>query len=76
MHGRLHPRNRLSCSGSTRRTFLKIQVAAVMSKTEIALLLLLVAVLAFGLWFIFSDQVWIVSSWIETWLYPAIEAPE
>ncbi|EHM45885.1 MAG: Ecr family regulatory small membrane protein [Yokenella regensburgei] len=47
-----------------------------MSKTEIALLLLLVAVLAFGLWFIFSDQVWIVSSWIETWLYPAIEAPE
>ena len=46
-----------------------------MQKTEIALLILVFTVLAFGLWFVLSGKVLVVISWLETLLYPAIVTP-
>lgn len=45
-----------------------------MQKTEIALLVLALMVLTFGLWFVLSGNVLTVISWLETLLYPAIES--
>ncbi|WP_148097667.1 Ecr family regulatory small membrane protein [Trabulsiella odontotermitis] len=47
-----------------------------MSKMEIVLLLLVLVILIFGIWFIFSDTIWVAVSAIESRLYPAIVAPE
>jgi len=46
-----------------------------MQKTEIALLILVLLVLTFGLWFVLSGKVMVVISWLETLLYPAIVTP-
>jgi hypothetical protein len=46
-----------------------------MSKTEAALMILVLVVLAFGLWFVLSGNVLAVISWLETLLYPAIVTP-
>ena len=46
-----------------------------MHKTEVALLILIIAVLGFGLWFVLSGKVLVVISWLETLLYPAIVTP-
>ncbi|EOF4705140.1 Ecr family regulatory small membrane protein [Klebsiella sp. RHBSTW-00484] len=47
-----------------------------MSKTEIFLLAMLLIILAVAVWFIFSDEIWVLVSTIETWLYPSFVAPE
>jgi len=47
-----------------------------MSKTEILLILLVLVILCFSIWFILSDQVWILVSYLETLLYPDIVTPE
>ena len=46
-----------------------------MQKTEIALLILVLVVLTFGLWFVLSGKVLVVIGWLETLLYPAIVTP-
>lgn len=58
--------------------FLALFLAAidVMSKTEIFLLAMLLIILAVAVWFIFSDEIWVLVSTIETWLYPSFVAPE
>lgn len=47
-----------------------------MSKTEITLLMLIALVLIFAFWFISSNQLWVVVSFLETRLYPTIVAPQ
>ncbi|EMI5800981.1 TPA: Ecr family regulatory small membrane protein [Klebsiella aerogenes] len=47
-----------------------------MSKTEIFLLLVILLILGSALWFIFSDEIWVLVSYLETSLYPALIAPE
>ncbi|HEX4502730.1 MAG TPA: Ecr family regulatory small membrane protein [Scandinavium sp.] len=47
-----------------------------MSKTEITLIILVVLVLIIGFWFIFSNQIWIFVSYLETLLYPDIVTPQ
>ncbi|MEM0652026.1 Ecr family regulatory small membrane protein [Klebsiella huaxiensis] len=47
-----------------------------MSKTEIFLLAMLLIILSVAVWFIFSDEIWVLVSTIETWLYPSFVAPE
>ncbi|WP_297203051.1 Ecr family regulatory small membrane protein [uncultured Pluralibacter sp.] len=46
-----------------------------MSKTEIALIVLLVLIIGFGIWFIFSGAIWEFVSYCETLLYPEINSP-
>ena len=45
-----------------------------MQKTEIALLVLVLLVLTFGLWFVLSGNVLAVIGWLENLLYPAIDS--
>jgi hypothetical protein len=47
-----------------------------MSKAEIALIILVVLLLIVGIWFIFSDQLWVLVGYLETLLYPEIVTPE
>ncbi|MEN0616726.1 Ecr family regulatory small membrane protein [Klebsiella indica] len=47
-----------------------------MSKTEILLLAILLTILASALWFILSNEIWILVSYLESWLYPTFVAPE
>ncbi|MDM4207960.1 Ecr family regulatory small membrane protein [Klebsiella spallanzanii] len=47
-----------------------------MSKTEILLSAILLIILVAAIWFIFSDEIWVLVSAIETWLYPSLVAPE
>lgn len=47
-----------------------------MSKTEIALLCLVMLVLLFGIWFVFSDQLWTLVGYLETLIYPTVVTPE
>jgi hypothetical protein len=47
-----------------------------MSKTEIALTILVLVILGFGIWFILSDQIWLLVSYLETLLYPDIVTPQ
>gem|GEM_PF-608623 len=47
-----------------------------MSKTEIFLILLILVILIVGIWFIFSDQIWVLVSYLETLIYPDIVTPE
>lgn len=47
-----------------------------MSKTEIALIVLVAVILLLCVWFILSDHLWQVVSFIETLLYPDINAPQ
>lgn len=44
-------------------------------KTELMLLILVLSVLSAGLWFVLSGTIWVVISWLETLLYPAIVTP-
>jgi len=48
----------------------------VMSKTEILLILLILVILIVGIWFIFSDHIWVLVSYLETLIYPDIVTPE
>jgi hypothetical protein len=47
-----------------------------MSKIEIALTILVLVLLGLGIWFILSDQIWMLVSYLETLLYPDIVTPE
>ncbi|WP_146745745.1 Ecr family regulatory small membrane protein [Enterobacter sp. ECC-175] len=46
-----------------------------MGKTELILILIITCLIIFGLWFIFSGEIWIWVSYLENSLYPTIEAP-
>ncbi|MCG5044575.1 Ecr family regulatory small membrane protein [Enterobacteriaceae bacterium 155047] len=46
-----------------------------MGKTEAILILIILCVISFGLWFIFSDQIWLLVGYLENSLYPSISAP-
>ncbi|CAD5355750.1 MULTISPECIES: Ecr family regulatory small membrane protein [Enterobacter] len=45
-----------------------------MGKTEIILILTILSLIIFGLWFIFSGEIWYVVEYFENSLYPSIEA--
>ncbi|CAM4052230.1 Ecr family regulatory small membrane protein [Pluralibacter gergoviae] len=47
-----------------------------MSKTETALIVLVMLILAFGIWFIFSGAIWSFVSYFETLLYPELHTPK
>ncbi|HEY2454872.1 MAG TPA: Ecr family regulatory small membrane protein [Scandinavium sp.] len=47
-----------------------------MSKTEIALIILVILLLVIGFWFILSNQIWVFVSYLETLLYPDIVTPQ
>ncbi|WP_330983595.1 MULTISPECIES: Ecr family regulatory small membrane protein [Enterobacterales] len=47
-----------------------------MSKTEIALIIIVLLILAVCVWFIFSNLIWVMVSYLETLLYPEIVTPE
>lgn len=47
-----------------------------MSKTETVLIVLVVLILSFGIWFIFSGEIWSFVSYFENLLYPEIHIPE
>ncbi|SNY73884.1 hypothetical protein SAMN02744775_03061 [Enterobacter sp. CC120223-11] len=64
---RYHPVNSLTLQRRQRLT---------MSKTEILLILLVLVILCFSIWFILSDQIWALVSYLETLLYPDIVTPE
>ncbi|HDU3682489.1 TPA: Ecr family regulatory small membrane protein [Klebsiella aerogenes] len=47
-----------------------------MSKTEFFLLLIILLILGSSLWFIFSDEIWVLVSYLETSLYPTLITPK
>lgn len=47
-----------------------------MGKTEVVMIILILLILGCGIWFVFSDQLWIMVSYLETLLYPWIVTPE
>ncbi|HEY4468781.1 MAG TPA: Ecr family regulatory small membrane protein [Klebsiella sp.] len=47
-----------------------------MSKKELCLLAILLIILAAALWFIFSGQIGLLVSYLETWPYPSFVVPE
>ncbi len=53
-----------------------LTVSPAMSKTEIVLIVLVIVMLGIGIWFIFSNQIWVLVSYLETLLYPDIVTPE
>ncbi|MGG5837591.1 MULTISPECIES: Ecr family regulatory small membrane protein [Enterobacteriaceae] len=46
-----------------------------MGKTETILILIILCVIIFGLWFIFSGEIWVLVNYLENSLYPSISAP-
>ncbi|HDR2159420.1 TPA: Ecr family regulatory small membrane protein [Enterobacter cancerogenus] len=46
-----------------------------MGKTELILILIIICLIIFGLWFIFSGEIWYFVAYLENTLYPTIEAP-
>ncbi|MBL5882606.1 MULTISPECIES: Ecr family regulatory small membrane protein [Lelliottia] len=47
-----------------------------MGKTEVILILIILCVIISGLWFIFSGEMWHLVGFLESSLYPSINAPE
>ncbi|ADO48209.1 Ecr family regulatory small membrane protein [[Enterobacter] lignolyticus] len=47
-----------------------------MGKTEVIMIILILLILGCGIWFVFSDQLWTMVSYLETLLYPGIVTPE
>lgn len=47
-----------------------------MSKTEIFLIVLVLIILSICFWFILSDQIWEMVSYLETLIYPDIVTPQ
>ena len=47
-----------------------------MGKTEIILTLIILLLIIFGLWFIFSGEVWYLVEFLENSLYPTFDAPQ
>ncbi|XFU48665.1 Ecr family regulatory small membrane protein [Klebsiella pneumoniae] len=47
-----------------------------MSKTEIFLLIILAVILLGSIWFIFSDEIWLLLCYLESKIYPTFSVPE
>lgn len=47
-----------------------------MSKTEIFLLIILAVILLSCVWFIFSDEIWLLLCYLESKIYPTFSVPE
>jgi hypothetical protein len=45
-------------------------VVSMMSKTEIFLLIILAVILLGSIWFIFSDEIWLLLCYLESQIYP------
>ncbi|MRS89071.1 Ecr family regulatory small membrane protein [Enterobacteriaceae bacterium RIT714] len=46
-----------------------------MGKTELILILIILCIIISGLWFIFSGELWQLVAYLESSLYPTINAP-
>ncbi|HDR2751664.1 MULTISPECIES: Ecr family regulatory small membrane protein [Enterobacter] len=46
-----------------------------MGKTELILILIILSLIIFGYWFIFSGEIWQLVEYLENSVYPSIEAP-
>ena len=46
-----------------------------MGKTEIILTLIILLLIIFGFWFIFSGEIWYLVEFLENSLYPTFDAP-
>ena len=47
-----------------------------MSKTEIFLLIILEVILLGCVWFVFSDEIWLLLCYLESKIYPTFSVPE
>jgi hypothetical protein len=62
---------------SSKHAFMsRLRYSVAMSKTEIALIILVILLLVIGFWFILSNQIWVFVSYLETLLYPDIVTPQ
>ncbi|SAG73354.1 Ecr family regulatory small membrane protein [Enterobacter asburiae] len=50
-------------------------VRAAMGKIEIILTLIILLLIIFGFWFIFSGEIWHLVEFLENSLYPTFDAP-
>jgi hypothetical protein len=50
-------------------------VKSAMGKTEIILTLIILSLIIFGFWFIFSGEIWYLVEFLENSLYPTFDAP-
>ncbi|HDW3275468.1 Ecr family regulatory small membrane protein [Enterobacter roggenkampii] len=46
-----------------------------MGRTEIILTLIILLLIIFGFWFIFSGEIWYLVEFFENSLYPTFDAP-
>ncbi|MBA7854090.1 Ecr family regulatory small membrane protein [Enterobacter cloacae complex sp. 2024EL-00215] len=46
-----------------------------MGKTEIILILIILSLIIFGFWVIFSGEIWYLVEYLENSIYPTIDAP-
>jgi len=46
-----------------------------MGKTEIILILIILSLIIFGFWIIFSGEIWYLVEYLENSIYPTIDAP-
>ncbi|GKP19085.1 hypothetical protein NUKP79_18780 [Klebsiella quasipneumoniae] len=51
-------------------------VVSMISKTEIFLLIILAVVLLGSIWFIFSDEIWLLLCYLESQIFPTFSVPE
>jgi len=49
-------------------------VMSAMGRTEIILTIIILMLIIFGLWFIFSGEIWLVTEYIENSIYPTFDA--
>ncbi|AFM60169.1 MULTISPECIES: Ecr family regulatory small membrane protein [Enterobacter] len=49
-------------------------VMSAMGRTEIILTIIILMLIIFGLWFIFSGEIWLVAEYIENSIYPTFDA--
>jgi len=46
-----------------------------MGRTEIILIVIILSLIIFGFWFIFSGEIWYMVEYLENSIYPTIETP-
>ena len=49
-------------------------VSSAMGRTEIILTIIILMLIIFGFWFIFSGEIWLVAEYIENSIYPTFDA--
>ena len=49
-------------------------VMSAMGRTEIILTIIILMLIIFGFWFIFSGEIWLVAEYIENSIYPTFDA--